>query len=128
MPTVRSLGFANCLLRDYKDIPDRSLVEDCALEHGIDFKALNKCVSSQSDDGDSRAFRAEKGELSGLALLRESFRRSQQVGASKSCTVRVDNKEWCILDGGKWKNCQKQGAETVDGLVKEVERLYKERN
>ncbi|EER24529.1 hypothetical protein D8B26_005140 [Coccidioides posadasii str. Silveira] len=123
VPTIRSLGFANCLLRDYKNIPDRNIVEDCALEHGIDFKALNKCASSQSDDPSS-----SNGELSGLALLRESFRRSQQVGATKSCTVRVDEKEWCILDGGQWKNCQKKGADTVDGIVYEVERLYKERN
>ncbi|KAI1914521.1 hypothetical protein LOZ12_005007 [Ophidiomyces ophidiicola] len=119
-PTIRSLGFANCLLRDYKNIPDRDLVEGCALEHGIDFKELNKCASSQSDQKD--------GELSGLALLRESCRRSQQVGAVKSCTVRVDEKKWCVLDGGDWKECQKEGAETVGGLVKEIERLYKEKN
>ncbi|EEP75516.1 conserved hypothetical protein [Uncinocarpus reesii 1704] len=123
VPTVRSLGFANCLLRDYKNIPDRNIVEDCALEHGIDFKALNKCASSQSDEGHK-----VDGELSGLALLRESFRRSQRVGATRSCTVRVNEKQWCVLDGGKWKECQKEGAETVDGLVKEVEKLYKEKN
>ncbi|WEW57404.1 hypothetical protein PRK78_002871 [Emydomyces testavorans] len=127
IPTVRSLGFANCLLRDYKDIPDRNIVEDCALEHGIDFKALNKCASSQTDERDTAA-RKGHGELSGLALLRESFRRSQRVGATRSCTVRVDEKEWCVLDGGKWKDCQKKGAETVGGLVKEVERLFEEKN
>ncbi|KAK3307564.1 uncharacterized protein B0T15DRAFT_493039 [Chaetomium strumarium] len=35
------LGFTMCLTRDYKHIPQRSLVEDCALEHAIDFSKLN---------------------------------------------------------------------------------------
>ncbi|KAG9237818.1 hypothetical protein BJ875DRAFT_481002 [Amylocarpus encephaloides] len=38
------LGFTMCLTRDYKDIPAKSLVEDCALEHGIDFKKLDECA------------------------------------------------------------------------------------
>jgi hypothetical protein len=59
------LGFTACLTRDYEDIPDRSLVEDCALEHGIDFQELNKC--SSSDDG------------KGIDLLRNSVRRTSDV-------------------------------------------------
>ncbi|ESZ97718.1 hypothetical protein SBOR_1905 [Sclerotinia borealis F-4128] len=43
------LGFTMCLTRDYKDIPERSLVEDCALEHGMDFDKLNACTVQ--DDG-----------------------------------------------------------------------------
>ncbi|KAF4631914.1 hypothetical protein G7Y89_g6219 [Cudoniella acicularis] len=43
------LGFTMCLTRDYQDIPQRSLVEDCALEHGIEFEKLNECASK--DDG-----------------------------------------------------------------------------
>ncbi|RFU29481.1 hypothetical protein B7463_g6857, partial [Scytalidium lignicola] len=38
------LGFTMCLSRDYQDIPDRNLVEDCSLEHGIDFEKLNECM------------------------------------------------------------------------------------
>ena len=60
------LGFTMCLTRDYQDIPQRSLVEDCALEHGIDFGKLNECVGR--DDGGF-----------GIGMLRDSVRRSTEV-------------------------------------------------
>ncbi|PQE10254.1 gamma interferon inducible lysosomal thiol reductase protein [Rutstroemia sp. NJR-2017a WRK4] len=60
------LGFTMCLTRDYKDIPQRSLVEDCALEHGMDFDKLNACTVQ--DDGGF-----------GMGMLRDSVRRSTEV-------------------------------------------------
>lgn len=60
------LGFTMCLSRDYQDIPDRSLVEDCALEHAIDFEKLNECMI-QEDGG------------FGVGMLRDSVRRSSEV-------------------------------------------------
>jgi hypothetical protein len=60
------LGFTMCLTRDYKDIPQRSLIEDCALEHGIDFQSLNDC--------------AGKDDVAlGMGMLRDSVRRSTEV-------------------------------------------------
>ena len=107
-PTPKTyLGFTMCMLRDYKEIPDRSLVEDCSLEHGMDFGSLNGCVSS--DDG------------FGLGLLRDSVRHSAEDGVKTSCTVRVAGKTWCVRDGGKWKDCD--GGSGVDALVGEVQRL-----
>jgi hypothetical protein len=63
------LGFTMCLTRDYRHIPERSLVEDCALEHAIDFDKLNECATK--DDG---AF--------GIGMLRDSVRRSTKVHSS----------------------------------------------
>jgi hypothetical protein len=60
------LGFTMCLTREYQDIPQRSLVEDCALEHGIDFGKLNECAVR--DDGGF-----------GMGMLRDSVRRSTDV-------------------------------------------------
>ncbi|KAK4040738.1 hypothetical protein C8A01DRAFT_35206 [Parachaetomium inaequale] len=60
------LGFTMCLTRDYKHIPQRSLIEDCALEHAIDFDKLNDCATK--DDG---AF--------GIGMLRESVQRTAKV-------------------------------------------------
>ncbi|KAJ9193428.1 hypothetical protein DTO166G4_8698 [Paecilomyces variotii] len=126
-PTIRWLGFSNCLINSYEEIPDRNLVEDCALEHGIDFDALNHCASQQDDEDPSDEF--GDAPLSGIALLRESAQRSAKLGVTTSCTVRVDNSVWCIRDGGVWKDCVKDGkARNVSVLVDEVERLYKERN
>ncbi|KPM39797.1 hypothetical protein AK830_g6790 [Neonectria ditissima] len=61
-----SLGFVMCLTRDYEQIPDRALIEDCALEHAIDFQALNECATK--DDG-----------AYGLSLLRHSIQRTSEV-------------------------------------------------
>lgn len=61
------LGFTMCLARDYTHIPERSLIQDCALEHAIDFGRLNECAAK--DNGDL-----------GVSLLRESVLRSAEVG------------------------------------------------
>ena len=105
--TKISLGFSTCLIMSYQRIPDRDLVTQCALEHGISFDELNACIS-------------EEGK--GLDLLEASVERSEKAGVKKSCTVRVDGKEWCVRDGGQWKDCD--GGHKVDDLVKEVQRRY----
>jgi hypothetical protein len=122
-PIIRSLGFANCLINDYERIPERELVHQCALEHGIDFDALNRCASQQNDDPNDG-----NGDppVSGIALLRQSALRGQGLGVRISCTVRLDEKVWCIHDS-EWKDCAPNGNEPAV-LIDEVERLYKERN
>ncbi len=60
------LGFIMCLSKSYKDIPERNLIEDCALEHAISFKKLNECATQ--DDG-----------AYGAGLLRDSVQRSSKV-------------------------------------------------
>jgi hypothetical protein len=67
------LGYSMCMTRQYKDIPSRSLLEDCALEHALDFKKLDECASR--DDG-----------AYGMKLLRDSVTKSHQVSGSR-CTV-----------------------------------------
>ncbi|KAF9767530.1 hypothetical protein IL306_015281 [Fusarium sp. DS 682] len=61
-----NLGFTMCLSRDYNEIPERSLVEDCALESAIDFQQLNDCAVKE--DG-----------AYGLSLLRDSIKRTADV-------------------------------------------------
>ena len=98
-----SLGFSNCLISSYKKIPDRSLIESCALEHAVDFAKLNHCLS---DDGH------------GEELLRASVLRSKSEGVVYSCTVKVGGEKWCIRDGGRWKGCV--NGSSVDALVAEI--------
>lgn len=121
-----------CLTRDYKEIPQRSLIEDCALEHAINFDALNECATK--DDGSY-----------GIGMLRASVRRSSdvrclppphqttfprsnvplyfQAGVTKSCTVRLNNEIYCIRDNHKWTDCPSGAA--VNDLVIAVEKLYR---
>lgn len=61
------LGFTMCLTRQYDIIPDKDLIQDCALEHGLDFDKLNTCAST--DDGSV-----------GMKMLRDSVMRSIEVG------------------------------------------------
>lgn len=102
-----SLGFSTCLIMSYQKIPQKDLVQGCAMEHGVDFEKLNSCIS-------------EEGH--GLDLLESSVVRSKDAGVTKSCTVRVSGEKWCIRDGGAWKECP--GGHEVSDLVAEVERLY----
>ena len=37
--------------------------------------------------------------------------------------MRVEEEVWCIMDGGKWKDCR-EGHEVKD-LVKKIESRYK---
>lgn len=105
--TKISLGFTTCLITSYQRIPDRDLVQSCALEHGISFDDLNACIS-------------EEGK--GLDLLEASVERSEKAGVKKSCTVRIGGEQWCVRDGGKWKDCD--GGHEVKDLVMEVEKRY----
>lgn len=100
-----NLGFTMCMTNDYKHIPETSFVQECALEHGIDFSKLNECVSR--DNGQH-----------GWDLLRDSVTRSAKADVTKSCTIRLDDKVRCIRDGGEWKEC-KDGAKPKD-LVRDV--------
>ncbi|EPQ64904.1 Bgt-1277 [Blumeria graminis f. sp. tritici] len=104
------LGFTMCLSREYQEIPQQRLVEDCALEHGIDFNKIHKCAIS------------ENGGFA-IGMLRDSVRRTAQAGVTKSCTVRLNNEIYCIRDGHKWKDCPYGTA--VDDLVTAVVDLYK---
>lgn len=61
-----NLGFVMCLTKEYQSIPDRTLVEDCALEHAIDIQKLNECATR--DDG-----------AHGLGMLRASVQRTTDV-------------------------------------------------
>ena len=123
-PTIRSLGFATCLISEYSRIPEREFVEQCALEHGIDFHYLNECASQQEDDpGDG-----QHPPLSGIALLRKSALHSAELGVTTSCTVRVDESVWCVRDDGSWKDCGKDEEDSkVSSLAEEVKKRY-ERN
>jgi hypothetical protein len=130
IPTIRSLGFANCMVKSYPKIPKRSLVESCALEHGISFDALNQCASRQDDEANDSVLSKEVSDgPSGIALLRKSVIHSEALGVKTSCTVRLDEQVWCVRDGGVWKDCAKGGgASQVGTLVEEVNKLYRQRN
>ncbi|KAF2396536.1 hypothetical protein EJ06DRAFT_499740 [Trichodelitschia bisporula] len=107
------LGFALCMSRKYSDIPAHSLVQNCALEHGMSFDQINDCASR------------EDGSF-GIKLLRDSVTRSKDVGATRSCTVRLDERVRCVRDGGEWKDCE--GGSSVKSLTGDIEHLYGEKN
>ncbi|KAF2204658.1 hypothetical protein GQ43DRAFT_428762 [Delitschia confertaspora ATCC 74209] len=103
------LGFTMCMSRNFDDIPKKDLVEDCALEHGMDFDKINHCVSQ--DDG-----------AYAMDLLRKSVERSAEANVTKSCTVRLNNKVRCIMDGGDWSECE--GGSKPEDLERDIKSLY----
>ena len=94
------------MINDLKHIPEKSLVESCALEHGLAFDKLNDCASK--DEG-----------AYGLDLLRQSIARTAQANVTKSCTVRLNENVRCIRDGGKWKECD--AGETPEDLIRDID-------
>ncbi|KAF2121421.1 hypothetical protein BDV96DRAFT_483910 [Lophiotrema nucula] len=104
------LGYTMCLLHEYQKIPKKEFLQDCALEHGIDFDKLNDC--SSKDDG-----------AYAMGMLRDSVQRSSDLNVTTSCTVRLDNEVRCIVDGGKFKDCDK-GSKPGD-LIEDINGLYK---
>lgn len=104
------LGYTMCLEKQFRKIPDQEFLQDCALEHGIDFEKLNHCVSR--DDG-----------AYAMGMLRDSVQRSADLNVTTSCTVRLDNKVRCIRDGGEYRDCD-DGSEPED-LVRDIKELYK---
>ncbi|KAF2265730.1 hypothetical protein CC78DRAFT_542975 [Lojkania enalia] len=105
------LGYTMCLERQYQRIPDKEFLEDCALEHGIDFDKLNHCVSR--DDG-----------AYAMGMLRDSVQRSADLNVTVSCTVRLNNEVRCIRDDGKFKDCD--GRSNPEDLIKDINELYDE--
>jgi hypothetical protein len=104
-----SLGFIMCLTKDYRHIPERALIEDCALEHAIDFNALNECAAA--DNG-----------AHGMDLLRTSVQRSADADVSISCTIRLDGETYCVRDGGEWTDCPHGPG--VNDLILAIEKLH----
>lgn len=84
------LGFTYCLTRQYQKIPERHMIQDCAMEHGIDFARINDCLTQ--DDGGYVA-----------DLLQASFIRSAEANVSTSCTVSSNRsrKMWMVTDSRK---------------------------
>ncbi|KAF3355119.1 hypothetical protein VdG1_04331 [Verticillium dahliae VDG1] len=107
-----SLGFTMCITRSYREIPDQSLIEACALEHAIDIKVLNECAVRE--DG-----------AYGVGLLRDSVTRTAEAGVTLSCTVRLDDEVYCIRDGGEWTQCPFGAG--VNDLVIAIEKKYRQR-
>ncbi|KAL1633790.1 hypothetical protein SLS56_002669 [Neofusicoccum ribis] len=107
------LGFTYCMTRQYTKIPERHMVEDCAMEHGIDFARINDCLTD-SDGG----YVAD--------LLQASFLRSAEANVTKSCTIRLDEKVRCIRDGGEWTECD--AGSDRDSLIRDINDLYEKLN
>lgn len=101
------------MLVDYKEVANETYVRECASDAGVDFDELNKCAS-------------DIGEGGGLELLQESVERSKKAGIKYSCTVRVEEKVWCVRDSGEWKQCGDHGG-SVEALVEEVKRVHEDR-
>ena len=95
-------GFSACQSATRTSIPDNA--EECAAKVGLDYKALNDCVSSV-----------------GPNLLYYSAERTLQAKQSVSCTLTLNGVQWCQHDS-TWKGC----AEGNDGdsLIRAVCKRY----
>jgi len=103
------LGFTLCLSNQYNEIPKRELVQYCSSEHGIEFEKLNDCVSDTKDPA--------------IDLLKASAQHSRDAGVLYSCTVRLQEKVWCVRDNEEWKDCP--SGHTVNDLIEDIRKAHK---
>ncbi|KAF9960650.1 hypothetical protein BGZ72_006381 [Mortierella alpina] len=59
------------------------------------------------------------GGQEGLDLLIASAKNTEGQGVQSSCTVFINNKKRCVIDGGEWRECP--GGSTVPDFVKSIE-------
>jgi len=104
---MKLIDFIDCQSENLDSIPDSG--EKCANQVGLDLGEINKCVNSDY----------------GLELLSESFQSSREFGVSVSCTVFIDQKQFCQHDT-EWKNCPQ--GHTADALTKAVCKQFLAKN
>ncbi|KAF9130677.1 hypothetical protein BG015_003969, partial [Linnemannia schmuckeri] len=54
----------------------------------------------------------------GFELLVKSVQNTLDQGVGTSCTVFIDNKKRCVVDGGVWRECP--GGSTVNDFVRSI--------
>lgn len=107
--TKLSLGYANCLIHDFQEIPGRGLVQTCAMEHGLDFGKINDCISD--------------AELA-HRLLTESVDRSAAAKIGTSCTIRLQQDIWCVT--GDQRDCD--DSRNLTPLIEDIETEFQRHN
>jgi hypothetical protein len=111
-PAGQAVPFTQCLLDDYRHVPQERLLLRCTKENGLEFESINECASDPGEEG-------------GLELVRESFQKANELGVKRSATIRLAGEDWCIRDGGRWKECKGDDKTIVEDLVRDVEKAVK---
>ncbi|KAF2861831.1 hypothetical protein K470DRAFT_256672 [Piedraia hortae CBS 480.64] len=101
------LGFTMCMYLQYPLIPNRELVESCALQHWIPIEKLDECTSR------------DNGEF-GMSLLRKSVAKSAEDEVKISCTVKLEGKTVCVRDGGEWVDCPRHEPQELEDDIKKL--------
>lgn len=83
---MKWFDFVNCQSQQLGMIPNNG--EQCAKASGLDWAQIQQCSQSYN----------------GLELLSDSFARTQAAGVSVSCTVFVNNSQFC-QHNGDWVQC-----------------------
>jgi len=101
--------FVNCLNYNGREqIGKEGTARKCAGVVGIDWEesGVGACV-----DG-----------LEGSELLRDSVRNTTAIGIQKSCTIIINGFTRCIVDGGRWSQCD--DGHTAKDFVSMIDKEY----
>ncbi|KAL1925721.1 uncharacterized protein VTP21DRAFT_604 [Calcarisporiella thermophila] len=100
-PEADWLRYANCMNAEYesigREITGEALAQKCAIEQEKDFAPIKTCIESG------------RGEELHLA----SIERTVNSNITLSCSVVINGKLDCIIDGGIWKQCQHSNTTTT---------------
>lgn len=85
--TAIFINYLLCQSKQVIDIPNNG--EKCAKENNINWSQVQSCITSNKSN----------------KLFRRSLKRTRLAGATRSCTMHINGKFWCMHDGG-WINCK----------------------
>lgn len=84
--TAIFIKYLLCQSKQILDIPANG--EKCAKENSIEWARIQSCVASNKSN----------------KLFHKSLKRTRLAAATKSCTIHINGKFWCMHDGF-WSNC-----------------------
>lgn len=94
---------------------------------GLKQRRVRRFLSLEEKDGEEKEKEQEallekvdecsKGQR-GFELLVKSVQNTLDNGVGTSCTVFIDNKKRCVVDGGVWRECP--GGSTVADFVRSI--------
>jgi len=102
-PSLKWMDFAICQSSTQGSIPHNA--KDCAKQLQLDYDVIDHCAT---------------GPL-GRQLFSESIAKRKASGATKSCTLQLDDRTWCVRDG-VFKSCNE--GNTAADLTKAICERY----
>jgi len=105
-------AFVNCQNFNSKIIGTDAGIESCAKALRKDPEPVEKCARSSE----------------GRELFLENALATRKAGIETSCTIIINGRQRCVIDGGKWRDCESLEGHDASAFVKAIDEEYQRLN